>query len=120
MVVVRQNAAAVGAKGFGELLEYADTRCLGPCDPAQQVRLGRSFVGLRPEESQIFFHVVCRGQRLIEAQRLFEASPFVAVVPEVFGILQNQPSSAFEDLLVEQVGGLTVEISSQFGEFLVE
>ena len=33
MIVVCENSPSVSSKGLGEVLEYPDTRCLGPCDP---------------------------------------------------------------------------------------
>ena len=41
-------------------------------------------------------HVVCGGQRLIEAQCLLESGAFVSLVVEVFGILQEEPASPFQ------------------------
>ncbi len=120
MIVVRQNASAVCPKGVGEVLEYTDTRCLGPCDPVLQVGFCGSFIGLRPEESEIFLHVVCSRQGFVDAQRLFQPGSFVPIIVEVFGILQKQPSSSLEDLLVEQVGGFPIQLTTQLGQFLVK
>ena len=81
--------------------------------------LGRSLVREGPEEPEIFLHVVGGSQRPIEAQSLFEANPLIAVVPKVFGILQEKPAAPFEDILLEKVGGFTIQITAQLGQLLV-
>jgi len=120
VVVVCEDSSPVSPKGICEVLEYPNAGGFGPCDPMIQVDLGRGFVWERPEESEIFLHVVCRGQRLVEAQCLFESGAFVSFIVEVFGILQEEPASPFQNALVKEVSSFAVEISTQFGQFLVE
>ena len=61
----------------------------------------RWFVGLFPEEPEIVLHVVCSGQRFIQCECLGEPLSFVSAIIEVFGVFQEQPSSAFQDPLLE-------------------
>jgi len=120
VVIVCEDSSPVSPKGVCEIFEYPNAGDLGPCDPVTQMGLGRSFVRERPKESEIFLHVVCRGQRLVEAQCLFEPRAFVSFIVEVFGILQEEPAGPFQDVLVKEVRSFPVEISTQFGQFLVE
>ena len=120
VVVICEDSSAMSPKGVCEVLEYTDAGGLRPCDPVIQMGFCGSFVWERPKESQIFLHVVCGGQRLIEAQCLLESGAFVSLVVEVFGILQEEPASPFQNAPVKEVSSFAVEISTQFGQFLVE
>ena len=120
MFVIGKDAPSVGPQGLGKVLEHANAGRFGPCDPVLQMGLGIHLVRQRPQESEIFLHVVCRSQRFVDAQGLFQPSPFIAVIPEVFRILQKQPASAFEDVLLGKVSSFPVQITPQLGEFLVE
>ena len=68
-----------------------------------------------PQESEIFLHVVCGSQGFVDGECLFEAGSFVAVISEVFGILQEQPTGTFEDILLEKVSSFpdTVHASTR-------
>ena len=107
-------------KGLGKLFEQAYPGRLCPGDPIIKMDLCGEFVGAFPEFSEIVFHIVGSCQRLVQAQRLFESLSFIAFRVEVLEILQQEPSGPFEYLLVEEIGGLMVEIPSQSGELFVE
>src|SRR5208283_4665505 len=120
VIIVRRYTSTMSPEGVGEVFEYTYTGYLGPVDPVLEMGFGGRFVRQRPQKPEIFLHVICRRQRFVDAQCLFEASPFVAVVPEVLGILQKQPPGPLEDLPVEQISGLPIQFSTQIAQFLVE
>lgn len=55
----------------------------------------------------------------VKAQGLFEASPFVPPIPKVFRILQEQPASSFQDILLQEDGSFPIQITPQLRQFLV-
>ena len=88
-----------------------------PCDTPAVIATGSARA--RPVRMPLAAKVVSGSQGFVEAQSLLETSPFIAVVPEVFRILQEQPTSAFEDVFLEILGSFPVQITPQPGQFLV-
>ena len=71
-----------------------------PEAPARRIQsskdsFGRGLVRLIPDLSEVFLQVVGAGERLVQSQSFFEAFTFVALVVQVFGILQQEPSNPF-------------------------
>lgn len=114
-----EESVFVESQGLGKVLEHSDSRCLGPSNPVFQKDLSGPFVGLFPEESEIVLHVIRRGQRFIQCERLCKPLSLVPTIIEVFRVFQKEPSSPFQDLFLEQVGGFPIQISPENGEFLV-
>jgi hypothetical protein len=46
--------------------------------------------------------------------------PFVLVLIEVFGVLEEQSTDALAHVLLEQVGRFAIQLPSEFGQFLIE
>ena len=80
---------------------------------------GGAFVALVPDLPQVLFEVVRDGQGPIQLQRLLQALLFVAVRVQVFGVLQQQPTRAFEDATLGVALGLVVQFATQGAEFVV-
>ena len=114
-----EDAPGVLPQGAGELLQDADLGSHRPGTPGGQEFPGRPPVRLFPQLSQVFLEVIGRGQRGIQFQGLVQAFRSFRLV-QVFGVLEQQPAGAFEHVLVQFVGRLAEEFSSQVGELLVE
>jgi phosphatidylethanolamine/phosphatidyl-N-methylethanolamine N-methyltransferase len=119
MVVVGKNSPHMLPQGLSEVLEYSYAGVLGSCDPLSKMGRRSSLVRHGPQESEIFLHVVCGSQGFVDGECLFEAGSFVAVISEVFGILQEQPTGTFEDILLEKVSSFPIQFTPQLGQFLI-
>ena len=119
IVVVGEDSGPMGPERFCKPFEHGDTRRLGSCDPVCQVSLCRIFVRLLPQEPEILFHVVCRCQRLVDTKRLLKSFTLISIGIKTLRIFQEKPSSAFENIPFEQIHGLSVQITSQVGKFIV-
>ena len=90
----------MSAHRFREFLQSADSTRFGPLAPTIQ-EAARFEIGLLiPELTQVFFQIIRRRQRLIEFERFFEPFRFLLLVVEILRVLQEQPASAFENLLL--------------------
>ena len=69
VVVVGQEAGAVGGQRLGELLEHSNAGGCRAADPVLEKGGRRQLVGLRPELAQVFLEVVGGGQRGAGAAR---------------------------------------------------
>ena len=119
VVVPSQEAALEEFEGLGDVCEHSDSGCLGSADPIFQEGFGGWLVGLFPQQPQILLHVVGSGQRFIECKCLGKPLTFVPPILEVFGVFDEQPSSPFQDLLLEKISGFPIQIAPERGEFVV-
>jgi hypothetical protein len=103
----------------GELFEHSNARTFRQLDPLVQpspcILLGL----LLPKVSEQFLHVIDRGQRLVEFQCCFQPPALVFVFVQVFLILQQQPTDALEDYLLQVVGQRPVDLPAEIGELRV-
>ena len=99
-------------KGVCEVLEYTDAGGPSPVRSSHSDGLLRKLCLGETKESQIFLHLARGGQRLIEAQCLLESGAFVSLVVEVFGILQEEPASPFQNAPVKEVSSFAVDLDA--------
>ncbi len=126
--VVVEHTLAVHLDGAGHFLEDGEFGGFGPEAPVVEESGGGGEIGLVPEVSDFFFHVVGGGEGLVDAERFVESLtfvdlfvfPFARIEVEVFGVFEDEPASAFEDGFIESFFGFALEFASEGGQVLVE
>jgi hypothetical protein len=120
MVVPGQDSLTVFAQGVGELLELPDTGHFGPTNPVFEELLACQPGPLSPDLTQVLLEVICDGQGFIELEGLVQSLTFRAFIVEVLGPFEQQPADSLEDRFLQRVGGLAVQLPTQFREMFIE
>lgn len=126
--VVVEHTLAVQLDGAGHFLEDGEFGGIGSEAPVVEESGGGGEVGLVPEVSDFFFHVVGGVEGLVDAECFVESLTFVdffvfsfaLIEVEVFGVFEDEPAGAFEDGFIESFFGFTLEFATEGGQVFVE
>ena len=105
---------------FRELLEHVDIRSSCLFYPLVKRFLRCGFIWLMPTITSFFFHIISRGQGLIELECLLQTLALIARVIQIVRMLEQQPTNTFQNGLTQPILCFSLQIAAQLGQFFIK